>query len=75
MTAKTDIPEKKHRITPVMITGDEETPKTDMSSQGGTKSLFQEYAAKAEQRGEGIDSFGEHWQTEGAKDDSEGEQY
>jgi len=41
----------------------------------GTKSLFQEYAEKAEQRGEGIDSFGEHWQTEGANDDSEGEQY
>ena len=75
MTAKTDIPEKKHRITPVMITGDEETPKANVSSQDGTKSLFQEYAEKAEQRGEGIDSFGEHWQTEGANDDSEGEQY
>ena len=74
-TVKTDIPKKKHRITPVMITGDEETPGANVSSQDGTKSLFQEYAEKAERRGGGIDGFGEHWRTEGAKDDSEGEQY
>ena len=33
-------------------------PKANVSSQDGTKSLFQEYAEKAEQRGEGIDNFG-----------------
>lgn len=73
-TVKTYSPKRKHRITPVMITEDE-TRVAKAAGQDGTKNLFQEYAEKAGKMGDGIDGLGEHWQTEEAKDDSEGEQY
>jgi hypothetical protein len=72
---KGDNSTKVHRITPVMIAEDETQETNPEDGKEGTRNLFREYAEKAERRGDGLDGFDEHWQAEGANDDSEGEQY
>ena len=66
---------KKHRITPDVIRGGADTRSAGVTEQGGVRNLIQEQTDQAVGRSGDLEDFGEHWQVEGAQDESEGTQY
>jgi hypothetical protein len=71
----TDSVKKKHRITPDVIPAGTDAENLDLTAQEGVGNLTQEHAEKTVGRSNNLEGFGEHWQVEGAQDESEGKQY